>query len=504
MRTRKSIIATTNSIMSQNQFNALRREISNTATTLRREVIERMLNPQNNIDGSCGYPESLGIHEYKEMYDRMGMAQRVVKVWPEESWAGAPEIYEQNEKEKTPFEEALEKLEREKSIYSYLYRADILSGIGRYGILLLGIDDGKVLSEPVAGINPSTGEVTKRTKDYKLLYLRAFDESALEIKSIETDVKSPRYGQPKEYTIKFSSEDTKGSVSNSDQVVHWTRVIHIADNREVSETYGIPRLHPVYNNLYDIKKISGGSGEMFWKGGFPGYSFELTPDAQAAGAEIDAESIKEQMTLWANGLQRWLALTGVTAKSLMPQVADPTGHVDVHVKLIAMSLGIPYRVLLGSEEAKLASSQDKKTWNERVSRRQDNYLTPHIIKPFIDRMIAFGVLPTPERYYIEWSNLNAPTLEEIAKIALTQTQAMGEYVTKGVSSLIEPADYLTLIHKMSPDEVDVIEQNAEDYEGKLNVVDELETELEDLHKSKAAQVDPKGKQTKKEVKNEEV
>ena len=55
-----------------------------------------------------------------------------------------------------------------------------------------------------------------------------------------------------------------------------------------------------------------------------------------------------------------------------------------------MAYGVPYRILVGSEEAKLASSQDKRTWNERVQKRRDNYLTPMVVRPFVDRLIALG------------------------------------------------------------------------------------------------------------------
>ena len=45
-------------------------------------------------------------------------------------------------------------------------------------------------------------------------------------------------------------------------------------------------------------------------------------------------------------------------------MASPKEHVETHMRNIAISLGIPYRIFLGTEEAKLASSQDVKTWNE--------------------------------------------------------------------------------------------------------------------------------------------
>jgi len=418
------------------------------------------------LDNACGYLPTLTIKEYRAYYDRMGLAKRAVQIWPDECWQSFPEIFESEAPEDTEFEKEWKLLQTQLNLYSYLHRIDILSGIGAYGILLLGLDDGKRLSDPVDGINPKTGEVISTTKR-KLLYLRAFDESVLTVNSSETDLTSPRFGMPTSYKIQYQQAGPSPITVPYD--IHWTRVVHVADNRECSEVYGISRLQCLFDNLYDVKKVSGSSAEMFWKGGFPGYAFELTPEAIAMGAEIDAESVKEQMLLWSQGLQRWLALTGVTTKSLTPQVADPTGHVDVHLKLVAVSLGVPYRVLLGSEEAKLASVQDKRTWNGRVAKRQNGYITPMLIRPFINRLIALGCLPEPkEPYSVEWPDLNASTDDDVAKIALNRTESFAKYVEGGVDALIPPRQFFTIIHKMSDSEAENILKEQEKYEGDLS------------------------------------
>jgi hypothetical protein len=431
---------------------------------MHREVLNRILTTQTNVDTACGYPDVLTIIDYRTMFDRNGLAKRAVRIWPEESWQSFPEIYENEKPEETKFEKQWRALETERSLYSYLFRADIMSGIGSFGIIVLGLDDGKSLDQPVEGIDASTGERTKSPKEKKLLYMRIYDESMVKVDKIEQNVRSPRYGMPTLYSIQF--QITTASESKTLQKIHWTRVIHLADNRESSEIYGVPRLQSLYNNVYDVKKVSGGSGEMFWKGGFPGYAFELTPEAIAMGGEMDADSIKEQMLLWSQGLQRWIALQGVTTKSLAAQVSDPTGHVDVHFKLIAVSLGVPYRVLLGSEEAKLASTQDKRTWNNRVARRQNFYLTPMVVRPFIDRLIAIGCLPEPKEYSVKWPDLNAATDDDIAKIALNRTEAFAKYTAGGVAELIGPREYLTQIHKLAETEVEAIlkDQSAAEFD----------------------------------------
>ena len=68
--------------------------------------------------------------------------------------------------------------------------------------------------------------------------------------------------------------------------VHWTRILHVADNRKTSEIFGMPRLHVVYNNVLEIKKITGSSGEMFYKGAYPGYAIEAVDDV-TSGVQLD-------------------------------------------------------------------------------------------------------------------------------------------------------------------------------------------------------------------------
>ena len=70
---------------------------------------------------------------------------------------------------------------------SILARADVLSGIGRFGIILIGVDDGLDLSEPVEGMdmkgNKRLGNENEKIRN--LLFLRPFQESVVSIESVE-------------------------------------------------------------------------------------------------------------------------------------------------------------------------------------------------------------------------------------------------------------------------------------------------------------------------------
>jgi len=439
-------------------LNRIFRAISHNATLLRSELLSKLFDPRRDLDIECGYPKEITTDQYRKMYDREA-GRRVVGFLPEESWQINPLIFETEDPSETAFEVAWKEVVEQFHIFFHLWRVDVLSGIGRFGVLLLGLDDGLEFIEPVDGFDEQ-GVVTS-PKERKLLYLRAFDEDAVTVDTREDNESNPRFGQPILYSITFKETEAtatqRGNVIETKRTikVHWTRVIHIADNRETSEIFGVPRQQPVWNRLMDLRKVMAGSAEMFYKGAFPGYSVESHPNITLSDSDIT--SVREQLGNHFNGLQRWMALSGASVKSLAPQVADPTEHADAILKMIALVLGVPWRNFIGSEQAQLASAQDARTWNGRVRRRNENYLTPMVIRPFVDRLIAVGVVVGPsDGYNVEWPDLNTVTDDEKASVAEKITKALALYVSSGVDQIMPPAEYLTMVHGFDPEAVDQI------------------------------------------------
>lgn len=452
--------------------------------------LSQMMDPRRDINADCGYPQTSGITPqlYWEMYDRNPIAGRVVEVMPKECWAVEPDVYEDEDLEvETPFELAWKELpntlmdqtwtnsEEGSPIWDTLLRLDILSGIGSYGVMLLGVDDGLDLSLPL-----------QPRKGMKLLYLRPFDERLAEIAAYDPDQSSRRYGQPITYTLTFADpeESHPGQGLNATtKQVHWTRVIHVADNLTSGEVFGVQRQRPVWNNLLDLRKLYGGSAEMYWRGAFPGISFETNPQL-GADVEIDDESIKDQMEQYMNSLQRYFYTAGMQAKQLAPQVVDPAGQIEVQIDAICIKLEIPKRVFMGSERGELASSQDTKSWDRRVQRRQKRHVTPRIVAPFVNRLIWARILPTPAQpICVEWPGLEEVDPTQQADIGLKRTQAMAAYVAGGVDILIEPQNYLTKVIGFTGDEAEEIGDATVGHvdEGGMNEpVDERGEEAADL------------------------
>jgi len=213
---------------------------------------------------ALGYPVQLDFNHYWAFYTREHIAKRVVDAPVDACWQKPPEITENvADGEETEFERACKDLVDERKIWHYMSRIDKLSGIGEFGIMLLGFDGEQSLEE----------EVDSATK---LLYIRPYKQDNVSIKKYEEDLTNERYGLPSVYSLKVTN--AQGGVSEN--LVHWTRVIHIADELLEDDILGTPRLMNVYNLIAGLHLVAGGSGEMFWRGAFPGMAFILDKDAE--------------------------------------------------------------------------------------------------------------------------------------------------------------------------------------------------------------------------------
>ncbi len=430
-----------------------------------------------DVDRTCDYPEKLSLYHYQHMYDRFGIATRVVSCFPAESWRRPPVVYEtEDESVTTEFEAAWNALFKSAKTHpwTYLERVDILSGIGSFGVLLLGIGDGRELDRPVAP--PPDG------KRHPLMYMRAFSESDVTVHSVYDDPRLPNYGDPEFYEIDLASpsvnaEDDGGTtgyptveevvpsataeVGTTNKVkIHASRVLHVADNRYSSELYGLPRMQQVYNFLADLKKVSGGSAEMFWQCAAPGFAVETHPNI--VDPKMDVEDLQEQYRRWRNDQERLFALEGLTIKSLSPQMADPTPTAQHLLQMICATIGFPLRAFLGSELGQMASETDRENLNERLARRQHNYLTPYLVLAFVEKLIAGGVLPAPTQVEVDWEDLSAMQEGEKAKISLQRAQALLQYVTSGIEVVVPLREFLTKIMYFSQDEAEDIVRAAGD------------------------------------------
>lgn len=483
----------------------MREQYTGNLRLMRSELATIFADRQRNIEAECGYPDSgdLTPEAYYRLWERDAIASRVVDLYPTECWQICPEVYEDEDEEiTTPFEEAFDSVGRAVNniggyegaegnpIWNYLERLDILSGIGRYGVMLIGVDDGAVdLAQPLKlaeltyearteevatlapggetrreqrttlNLAPAQPPGTEKAKEptRKLLYLRVLDQTHAPIVGWDTNPASPRFGKPEFYNITISGQESTMEGVNQTETsttkrVHWSRLIHVADNLESSEVLGTPRCQRVYNRLYDLHKLYGGSAEMYYQGAFPGISFETQP--AFAGVKISdtqKRDIRESMHRRRTGLQRDLVLPGLSANSLAPQVVDPSPQIERQLEAICIQLGCPKRKFMGTERGELASTQDGDDWYGRLRKRLNRHVTPSLVVTFVNRLIQIGILPAPEKYCVHWPDLKSASDVEKAQIALTRTQALAAYIQGGCEAAVTPLDYHIYYEGFPPD-----------------------------------------------------
>lgn len=368
-----------------------------------------------DIYAAAGYGREVGYDQYLERYLRQDVARRAVNVVADDSWRLSPELLDgldpDTAREETEFTRAwlaladsqTDEAETRRGLLHYLHRLDRISGVGRYGVLFLGLRDGRA-----AGEEATAGSLSSPSD---LLFASVFDEKSARVLRYEADRQSPRYGKPTLYQLTESSDTGRVTFE-----AHWSRCVHVADNVLASDLVGSPRLEAVWNRLIDLDKLAASTGEAGWRTMVPGYAF-TTKD----GYELDANDAArtEQLDEFTNDLRRYIELNGMEITELAGQLQDPSGAVNVILKLISAGTGIPLRKLTGSEMGQLASGQDDDNWTDVIEARQQQHVTPAIIRPLVNRLLWLGALPQPTsgQYSVWWPSQRQKSLKDQAEIA---------------------------------------------------------------------------------------
>ena len=394
-----------------------------------------------DIYTALGYTKEPTYNDYVAKYKRQDVARAAIDKPVQASWGRQPRITESVEEE-TAFEKEWASLVKKRRIFHFLSRVDRLASIGSYAVLLMGFDDGGAFE-------------TEVTSAKGLLYLTPYAQDNAKISIYEDDPKNERFGLPKEYTINMKSIGGT-EVSMPSKRVHWSRIIHVAEDLLEDNIEGMPRLQSVFNRLQDLDLIAGGSAEMFWRGAFPGLGFKAEEGRSLQGQDLT--DLQNEIEEYMHGLKRYLRLRGVDIKELKPQVADPSNHIAVQIDLIGCALNIPKRILLGSERGELASSQDEKAWLKTIDERRINYCEPVILRPLIDRLTNKGVLPEPkDGYVVVWADLLVASDKDVAAIGEARSKTLKNYVEAiGAEDIVPPEIFYRKIMGFTEDEINQV------------------------------------------------
>ena len=394
--------------------------------------------------GVLGYDEQISTEQYRDLYKRGGIAGACVDAIPKAVWRGDGELIEDQDVEVvTAFEQAWFDLNDRLKIWSTLQRAHILALLSSFSALLLGAPGDFTQELPRARgpqdliyLQPFGGGVSNESRGTQSQTTTGSDVS---VALWDESGSSPRFGQPLAYNLRRTNIVSP----ELSRPVHWTRVLHIpAEGFLDDAVFGPPALEGVWNYFQDLLKVIGGGSETSWLAGNPGLHMNLDKDMtwpgqsateQAAAGQAIIDAMKAKADEYRHQLTRWLMTRGVEVTPLAGKAVDFSANADTLITLIAGTRGIPKRILVGSERGELASGQDRQNLADVVKDCRSSYAHPIILRPFIDRLIAYGYMPKPKQWMPAWPETGG--MSETEKLAAAETMTKlndhGERVVTG-------------------------------------------------------------------------
>jgi hypothetical protein len=370
-----------------------------------------------NLFHTLGYKENLEYDDYLSMYKRGDIAQRIVEAPVDDTWRNPPELREgdgEDADSDTPFTRQFDEFAQNVDLWNQLEQLDAISGIGHFGILLIGLRDGGKLDQPAAKVASLS----------QVIYLQPYDEGQVTIGNMVEDKSDPFYGMPETYTV--------SPAQGNSFVVHYSRVIHVVEKPRFSRMYGQPRMEPIYNRLMDLHKVIGSSAEAYWKLIYKGVILSTKEGHSLPSNADDKTELENKIDDYVNDLRRFLVVDGMEMQDLGSQNVDPSNLVDVIISVIAATRGIPKRILMGSELGELASSQDASHWAGRITSRRTKYAEGRILNPFLHKLEAWGAITLPAIYSWYWKPLFE--LSDVDKSAAAKGYAEALTIASGAAA----------------------------------------------------------------------
>jgi len=393
-----------------------------------------------DIYSQFGYKSVIELKDYDFKYKRNPYAQPVVEFYPKMCWRTHPFIIDGENTDVTKFQQDIKDLNTKVGLWDAFRDADILSGVGRYGVLVIGYND-------INNTNDWQKPVTQ-TSSLKIMWFQSHEESRATVTQYESNFSSPRYGMPVQYSVRLHT-------TNGDQVVsiHYSRCVHVCTEGIGNKIYGDPRMESVFNNLDNTDRIHGASGEGYRRAAHPGIAGEVSDKIDTKG--FDSDQVKEQMNNYVNKYSRFLLVDGVSFKTLAPNVRQPVDFLNAETTAISVAKRIPQRALLGTEEGRLAGDQDGSMVTDVATERRHNTLTP-IVRDFIQNLIDYKLISKPSsgEFEVDWEALFQKGAKEAAEVAKITTEGMVAYADSlSASDFIPEEFYLSQVMGFSQEQI---------------------------------------------------
>jgi len=347
-----------------------------------------------------GFPENIALTSLFQTYDRHPLAfaaidKRGAKVWSDNPWVIEGEETE-DDKKTSPLEAAITSMAKRTGLWEALHKADEYRMIAGWAAIIIRVADGGTLRDPV------TKRVTlDSVVEFIPVYASQIKASAHEIVAGEKVITHYQYTEPSTDLASTTIKD-----------IHADRVV-IVGNPLTDRSL----LRAGYNELINLEKISGGSGESFLKNASRAISINYGKDADFAEIARMYGKTPEQMHEVLNEVARdinmsidtVLATQDASVSTLTVAIADPGPSFEVASQAFAASVNTPVKVLIGNVTGERASTEDNKEW-AGTCQGWRNKQAGNLVRGVINRLIKWRALTLPN-FSVIWTDLreSSPT-----------------------------------------------------------------------------------------------
>lgn len=400
--------------------------INSVVSTIRRKLNNVLygVSPDGKRDYNTvyGYEKNLCFSNYKSMYERGGIANTVVAKVAKACWRDIPTLTVGDDNNTIAGDEIV-KL-KNTGLFNAFERADILNRIGQYSVLFIGVQDENEFRDPIC----NGGEIED-------LYFNIYNEDGIEIVEWDTDPVSERYGLPIRYQLQIVDLDTQSKLSPPVKpvIVHYTRVVHLAEGSLENPIVGSSALQPVWDALIDKNKVRGGAAEAFFRNALQKFGLIADKEASFDNSTEGKAALEDEVEAFSNNMKSFMRLKNMDLQPIQPAIASPREAFDVAVEEISGQTGIPIRILTGKGGGQLAGNEDKSSWNALINDRQNQQCSKWLMRAFEILVESNVISPLPENVVINWpvqkslneieeaevSDKQANALEKIARATMT-------------------------------------------------------------------------------------
>ena len=404
-----------------------------------------------NYNQIFGYGDTLSYSQFFGVYKRSAIGRVVVAKVAKGCWNETPKI---KSGDTEILEDEMDQLDK-MGFFRALERADILNRIGQFSVLLIGVPDGQELSEPVGAGGDIQG-----------MYFNPYNYDGIEIVEWDNDPLSQRFELPVRYQLQTTShgEKTKDTRRNS-VIVHWTRIVHMAENALDSDIEGDSSLESVWNNLINLLKVSGGAAEAYFRNARQQRALEANGDARLEKGSEALETLKENIDAFDNTYDSTLRLSNMTVKHLPIHMITPRDSFDVNIEEISGNTGIPIRILLGKGSGQLAGNEDRATWNGLIADRRASECDTYLMQA-LRVMERAGTFELPDNAVVEWPAQAALNEKEAADVGKTKAETLNLVMDAMSKIVVNEAVLETVLDTVGLDAIEI--DDGDFIEGELD------------------------------------